>query len=178
MNSQNKIWIAIGVVAIVLIAWLALRPHPTKLSGALSCGDGTATCLPALELTGALLSTNPSLQIDAGSMTDLGTLKIGSSGSSVSQIINTTCDIPGNASVAATSTKNFDCAISGVQSGDKVYVTEQASSTLATQYVIKGATASTTNGFVTFSVLNLTGAAAVPSATPGFGSSTQVLIVR
>lgn len=89
-----------------------------------------------------------------------------------------TCSILANASVAATSTANFDCAFTGVRSGDVVVVTQVSSSTVASQYVIKGANASSTADFITFSVLNLTGAAATPAATNGFGSSTQVLIFR
>lgn len=89
-----------------------------------------------------------------------------------------TCTILADASVAATSTKNFDCAFTGARSGDIVVAALQASSTLASQYVIKGVTASSTADYLTFSILNLTGGAAVPAATNGFGSSTQVELFR
>lgn len=97
--------------------------------------------------------------------------------SNIAKILSGTCTILANTSIAATSTANFDCAITGVTPGDIVTVASQASSTLASQFVIKGVTASSTAGFVTFSMLNLTGAAAVPAATVGVGSSTQYQIV-
>lgn len=107
-----------------------------------------------------------------------GTMTIGTSGSALSVVAKGTCTILANASVAATSTKNFDCAFSGVRAGDTVMAHLSASSTLASQYVLKGYVASSTNDYITFSILNLTGAAAVPAATNGFGSSTEIIILR
>lgn len=107
-----------------------------------------------------------------------GGARIGEFGTAFAHVKTGTCSILANASVSATSTKNFDCAFDGVKAGDKVFVHQVASSTLASQYVIKGYVASSTDGYITFSILNLTGGAAVPAATNGFGSSTEVSVFR
>lgn len=104
--------------------------------------------------------------------------KNGTAGTNYKLIKNGTCTILADVSVAATSTKNFDCAFTGVQSGDLVFAHLAATSSLASQYEIKGVTASTTNGWITFSLLNLTGTSATPSNTVGVGSSTVVQIFR
>lgn len=101
-----------------------------------------------------------------------------STASTLSYVQKGTCTILANSSVAATSTANFDCVAAGVEDGDTVFVTQAASSTIASQYVIKGAVASSTDGYITFSILNLRGTAATPAATNGFGSSTAYLIIR
>ena len=105
-------------------------------------------------------------------------LAVGSSGTTIQKVIDTTCSIVANSSVPATSTRNFDCTVTGVVSGDRVTAMLAASSSVASQYVIKGVTASTTDGYVTISLLNLTGTAATPAATNGFGSSTLIRVTR
>lgn len=172
--TKTTIGTVIAFIVLVVLGWMVLGSHKADtLVGAVTnqCASGQ-TCLPSMELTGPVGSVLNALQVDAG------TFQLGATGNSLSLIQKGTCTILADASVAATSTKNFDCAFAGVNAGDTVFVTEQASSTLASQFVIKGATASSTTGFITFSILNLTGTAAVPSATNGFGSSTQVLILR
>lgn len=100
-------------------------------------------------------------------------------GSNIQFIKFGTCTIKADTSITATTTGAAECAFTGVKTGDTVFVTLNASTTLASQYVIKGAVASTTaDGFIRFSILNLTGGSAVPAATAGFGSSTAVLILR
>lgn len=89
-----------------------------------------------------------------------------------------TCTLLSNFSIAATSTRSVDCAISGVRSGDLVDLVLAPSTALAQQYVIKSSSASTTAGYASAQLINLTGGAAVPSATSGFGSSTVYKIYR
>jgi hypothetical protein len=107
-----------------------------------------------------------------------GKLTVGTSGTAFGPAFTGTCTLIANYSIAATSTGNVDCSVTGVVSGDKVFVSLPASTTIASQYAVKGVSASTTSGFITVSLLNLTGTAAVPATTNGFGSSTQYWIVR
>lgn len=99
-------------------------------------------------------------------------------GSIYTLIKSGTCTLLANTSITATSTGNVDCAITGIKSGDLVFMRLAASTTLASQYVMKSAQASTTNGYATVQLINLTGATAVPAATNGFGSSTAYQIYR
>lgn len=103
---------------------------------------------------------------------------LGNAGSAIAGINVGTCDILANASITASSTKNFDCAASGVVASDKIFVTASALTGVGAQYVIKGAVASSTSGWITFSLINLTGGDAVPAATVGFGSSTSYAAFR
>lgn len=73
-----------------------------------------------------------------------------------------TCNLIGGAGgVTATSTANFDCAVSGVQPGDTVLgdLGANAPFTVGGGFVISKAVASSTRGYITFTLLNLTGAA-------------------
>lgn len=90
-----------------------------------------------------------------------------------------TCNLVGSAyTIAATSSALFDCAATGVVSGDRVDV-GFATSTVATNLVgwlVTGAIASTTqNGWITIRVSNLTGASAVLPAE--LASSTSWTII-
>lgn len=90
-----------------------------------------------------------------------------------------TCSLVSSAyTIAATSSALFDCAATGVVSGDRVDV-GFATSTVATNligWLITGASASTTqNGFITVRVSNLTGASAMLPAE--VASSTNWTII-
>ena len=89
-----------------------------------------------------------------------------------------TCDLLANFSITASTTRNVDCAIADARSGDVVILNLAASTTLASQYVIKSSQASSSSGYGTAQLLNLTGGTAVPAATYGFGSSTQYTLLR
>lgn len=108
---------------------------------------------------------------------DATAIKIGgSNGSRIGPIIETTCNLQANFSITATTTRNVSCPVTGVVSGDNVWVTLPATTSIASQYVLVGAVASSTSGSVEVSLLNLTGTSATPAATVGFGSSTIVRI--
>ena len=107
------------------------------------------------------------------------TLTVGTSGTSMSQVLSGNCTLIGtDASVTASTTKAFDCAVSNVVSTDRVMV-QLATSTVANYggWAITGSKASTTAGFITVILQNLTGANAVPSVV-SLGSSTPYLIIR
>jgi len=108
-------------------------------------------------------------------------LVVGSSASAtnLSLVKTGTCSLIAVSSIAATSTGYAYCTgLTGVQSGDIVDITLTASTSLASQYVVKGVSASSTAGAIDVSLLNLTGAAATPAATNGFGSSTEYKVYR
>lgn len=155
--------LTIGVLVAIVIAIIGLFTPAGKTVATMFGGVTNYTVLSA-----------STLQVGPGCNNSYDTCQ----GSSITGLFKGTCTLLSDASVAATSTKNFDCAVTGVQSGDIVEAQLTASSTIASQYVIKGAVASSTSGWVTISLLNLTGAAAVPSATFGFGSSTNIQIFR
>lgn len=83
-----------------------------------------------------------------------------------------------DASQAASSTASYDCAITGVLPGDTVFATFATSTpSIVNGWSIQGAKASSTAGYVSILISNLTGTARVPSAT-GVGSSTNVMVIR
>lgn len=89
-----------------------------------------------------------------------------------------TCPLVSDSSVAATSTGTATCATSGSQVGDIVVIAGLATTTtkIAAQWAIVGTIAGSES--TTVRILNLTGTAAVPSATNGLGSSTPYSIFR
>lgn len=110
---------------------------------------------------------------------DTDVLRIGGTNGTRLAYLNTgTCSlIANNFTVAATSTVPMDCAVTGVVSGDGVFA--QFATSTATQYggwQIRGASASTTAGFVTISVVNGTGSSGVVPASTA--SSTKYIILR
>lgn len=130
------------------------------LTGASYFG-GTATT--TISTAGAIAT--PSLQVGL------------TSGTAITQIIKGTCSLVSDASIAATSTGTGTCATVGSLAGDKVFINLATTTTkVAAQYAIVGAVAGTDT--TTVRLLNLTGGAAVPSATDGLGSSTQYMIIR
>lgn len=89
-----------------------------------------------------------------------------------------TCFLLADFSITATTTRNVDCAITDAVAGDRIQLTLAASTTLASQYIVKSSQASSTSGFATAQLVNLTGGNAVPSATNGFGSTTEYRLFR
>lgn len=113
--------------------------------------------------------------LPANSPTNLGDVKAG------------TCSLIGlDVAQAASTTRPYDCAVTGMVSGDLVFFTEATTSaTYATTnapFRIVGAKASTTAGYITFGVENYFGASQAPGniggIQTGFGSSTEYLIVK
>lgn len=120
------------------------------------------------EAVGGTSNTNSDLKI-----TPPGSLSVGttSSATAFTFIKKGTCNLVGG-TIAATSTGFADCAVTGALAGDLVFATFATSSPGAT---IVGARASSTAGFITVKILNLSGASA---HTTAFGTSTAYLIVR
>ncbi len=109
----------------------------------------------------------------------------GNSGTIYSLIKNGTCNILANASIVATTSKNFDCRIpatgsfSGIKPGDYIRANLVGTTTVNSLLLLTGVKASTTPGWATFTISNLTGAAVTPATGAiGFGSSTPYQIFR
>lgn len=154
MNNKN---LTIGLVIAIIIAVCGLFfPQAQALLGRIG------TAFPN------------GISIGAGTVSTAGSLVIGASGSSINELKATTCDLIGtNASHAASTTIAYDCAVTGIASGD-VVMAQLATSTARGfgAWGIVGSLASTTSGFVTV-ILNNSGLAAVPSVS-SVGSSTQI----
>jgi len=104
-------------------------------------------------------------------------LQVGSSGTALTLVKSGTCSLVADTSITATSTGTGTCVTTGSLAGDVVMVSLATTTTkLSAQYIIIGTVATTDS--TTVRLLNLTGANAVPSATNGFGSSTQYQVFR
>ena len=106
--------------------------------------------------------------------------KVGQVGSQHSVILSGTCNILADSSITASTTGYADCVAAGVVAADKVFFTLATTSPFGTVYgyQVRGANASSTTGYITFSITNFTGANGIPGATALFGSSTQYWVVR
>lgn len=99
-------------------------------------------------------------------------------GTTFTGFVGSTCNLIGtDASQAATSTVAYDCAVTNLTSSFSV-IAQLATTTSVVAgktagWLISASGASTTAGFATVLVTNLTGAAAVPSVT-AVGSSTKI----
>lgn len=105
---------------------------------------------------------------------DVTAIKVGgTNGSRVGPIIVGTAAIIGASTVTATTSAAFDIAITGIVPGDIVQA-QLATSTTSTfaGWHIQTTVASSTAGFATLTLTNLTGANANPSVT-GIASSTS-----
>lgn len=159
---MNKIitWV-IGVVAVLAL----VISIGNSVGGNQSVSLGGTTNYDTVSAT--------SLQVGSGCGDSYSTC----TGTAITQILKGTCSLVSNTSIAATSTGTGTCAISGLVAGDKVFVSLATTTTkLAAQWAIIGTVAGTDSA--TVRLLNQTGTAAVPSATNGFGSSTQYWVVR
>lgn len=159
---MNKIitWV-IGVVAILAL----VISIGNAVGGNQSVSLGGTTNYDTISAT--------ALQIGSGCADSFSTC----TGTAVTQILKGTCSLVSDTSIAATSTGTGTCAISGLVAGDKVFVSLATTTTkMAAQWAVIGTVAGTDSA--TVRLLNQTGTAAVPSATNGFGSSTQYWVVR
>ncbi len=165
------------ILAVVLSVFVVVSgvTAATTISTNINTG-GTLTVTGVSTLTGASTLT--------------GGITVGSSGTAVTQLIKGSCTT-WNGGIAAgingmdgnhpaSTTEAYDCAVTGAVSGDLVFA-QFATSTFngsagQTTWLIAGAKASSTSGYITVLITNY-GPAAVPSVT-GVGSSTSYLIIR
>lgn len=105
-----------------------------------------------------------------------GGIKVGSNGSTVTQVIKGTGSIIGNRSLTASTTGAFDIAVTGAVSGDNCFAQAASTTQVSLGFSIIGCSASTTSGYITLLVNNATGGNAVVPYP--IASSTNYLIVR
>ncbi len=179
----------IAIVALVVgltVGHYFWSANNVAVGTSLSCSSGDATCLPAIKLTGSADTSAPSLSVDTGGISITGTsalaavtatsLSLGGA-TGLTFVKSGTCSLVSDASIAATSTGTGTCATSGSLAGDRVFIEIATTTTkVAAQYTVAGTVATTDS--TTVRLINLTGGAAVPSATNGFGSSTEYSIFR
>lgn len=164
--TKVNIALVVSVVALVIAGLLYFGGvKPSSMFGSVACDQ--TTCL-----AGGLRVTTGALESD-------GTFQAGASGSSITQLLKGNCALIGtDASQVGTSTAAYDCAVTGVVSGDTV-IAQLATTTsfiAARNWAITGAKASTTAGYITVMLTNL-GQTSVPSVI-GVGSTTSYIVIR
>lgn len=100
-------------------------------------------------------------------------LYVGNLGSYIKQVNEGTCTLTGITTVATSAVGSATCAATGVKSGDLVQV--RAPSTITYGWQIVGASASTTDGYITVTVSNTSATTTVPTTTK---SGVQYLTTR
>lgn len=154
-----------GLVAIVIAigAIVYIQHTPNKLGG--------VSNVDTLSATGLQVGTNCN---SSGSTCG---------GTTISQLLSGTCNAISYSSLSASSTLRVDCAVTGVVSGDKVFVSLPVSNKAGALNVgangivlAGGAAASSTSGYISFDLFNASGAAT--SSYPQASTSVQYWVVR
>lgn len=151
-QSNKGLWVALVAVAIIAVGSLVcVLVQKAPLPGGITNYDEVDTT---------------ALRVGGTNSTRLGLLSFG------------TCSLIANTfTVAASSTVPMDCAITGVVSTDGVFAQFATSSQIGLGgWSIRGASASSTSGFITLSVVNGTGASNVIPAS--LASTTKYIVLR
>ncbi len=171
-TSNRNLWIALVVVAIIAIGGCF---YPQVQKAVSHIGLAGETNYNTLGVTG--LKVGASCGDSFGSSTAAGCRP-------TAHLIVGTCALLGlDVSQAASTTVPYDCAVTGVTSSDNVIASFSTTTAVSVgwagqpSWLISGAKASSTAGFITIGLTNLSGAAKVPSAT-NIGSTTQYVIFQ
>lgn len=157
MNQKDSIarWgVLIAIVIAVVAMFLPILPDGQSAFGAITTG------------------TNFKYGISVGNTSSLGVAP-----TNIAKILGGTCSlIASSFTVAASTTVPMDCAITGVVSTDLVFG-QFATSTQIGQggWAVRGASASSTAGFITLTVVNSTGASNIIPAS--IASSSKYIII-
>lgn len=160
--KKNIIALVALVIAILGVYLILFAPAKGTALGALGSPTNYSTISAA------------KMQIGTGCDNAFGTCQ----GTLVSQFQKGACTLLGaNTAQGATTTAAYDCVVSNVLPGDTVMI--QAATTSANGWLVVGANASSTAGFITLNLFNGSGTSRAPSAGGNqIGSSTQYLILR
>lgn len=147
MNKEN-ISLGLAVIAIVIALTSVFHPKPSVVTHSF----GGVTNYDEVDAT--------AIKIGGSSGTRVGPI-----------IVSTGSLIAPSFTVAASTTVSMDIAVTGVVSGDTVFASFATSTTAGNGWIVSGASASSTSGFVTLRVTNFTGAsniipASLASSTP------------
>lgn len=164
---MNKIIVGVLVVLALVLGYFVGSYTTSKTFGA------TGTRFP----NGiSANSTSPVAgEVRGTTLTATGSLTVGTNGSTIAELKGTTCNLIGtDASQVASTTVAYDCAVTGIASGDVVMAMLATSTPVggSSGWSISAAKASTTAGYITVLLYN-NGVAAVPSVT-SVGSSTNI----
>lgn len=109
-----------------------------------------------------------------------GKFTLGSSGTALTNIIATTCTGIVYASLGATTTAPIDCAVTGALTTAKAVILElpsgQPAAGIVRNLIVTGGHASSTAGYVTANITNLTGTATTSYAQAT--TSMKVLVIQ
>lgn len=175
--------ILIGATAFVSVLALCLASYGVLVGGQSGQQDLSEIQSQISKLERKVFATGGTTNYDNMAVRGLqvGTTTFGTGNSneattSISRLLMGMCELIGtNVTVTASTTAPFDCVAPGVITTDFILsgiaTTTKFTTANSNGFIIVGAAASTTNGFITFLVSNATGSGRNPS-TSGFGSST------
>lgn len=174
--KTNKFIVIAVVVALILGATAIYRTLGHGVDGLAAATPGSLLIeqySPYVNQNGGISSALP---IQTTSTVTAADISVGTSGTNFTGLVGGSCNLTGmDASQAATTSRAYSCTgITGLTSSFKVIASLSTSTPAALAgWHIVGAKASTTAGAADIVIANLTGAAAVPSAT-SVGSSTSI----
>lgn len=150
--TNSKLWIAMVVVTIIAVG---------------------GYFAPARNAVQATLGGMPFLEVQYFQKG----LAIDSRGTVLKKVLTGTGTlIYSNSSVTASTTKAFDIAVAGVTVNDNVFVQTATTTAASLGWHIQGASASSTSGYITVIVANLTGATG--NVPRNIASSTNYLVIQ
>jgi hypothetical protein len=164
-NQIRNLWVALIAVAIIaIVGWF------TPAGQLVVERAGAITGVSNYDNLGVL-------SLKVGSGCNGGNTYPGCTGTKVSKVLRGTGSLIGSPSIAATSSAPMDIAVTGVVAGDNVFVSMATTSRVSTgvNWLVCGASASSTSGFITVNVCNNSGIAGIPPI--GATSSLQYWIV-
>lgn len=199
MTNNVKLGIALAVVAVVAAFFVGHTFGTPNVSDAIGVGAPGTTLpienyVPAILYNGGYYSTlgittTGDVSAAAGTFTGAvaltSTFQLGSAGTALSELKSGTCTIFAYATtIAASSSAQVDCsggaaltAISGIQSGDRIFASLASTTSSAGMGLnIEWVAASTTAGYITMMINNATGAVFTWASTAS--SSIPYLVVR
>lgn len=164
MDSSNKtLWVALIAVAIIAIGGYF---YPAALSSFGAAIDSSTNF--------GKLGT---AQLKVGTNCDNGNKYSSCTATAINGLNWGTCSLIGDVySVNASTTKAFDCAVTGAVSTDVVLAGFATSTAAGQGWRVTGASASTTAGFDTFTIANESGVTAVIPAS--LASTTKYINLR
>lgn len=185
--SLKKEYIGYGAVLLFGLLMSAMAASAASTISTNISTAGTLTVDTTSTLTGAV-SMGATLSVTGATTlasTTATTFKIGQSGTATTLALNGTCALLGaNLAVAATTTQAFDCTVAAAVAGDRVFVSLATTTPTTNEgWKLHGANASSTSGYITILLTNLTGGTVSPAAGGNAGanswaSTTQYWIVR
>ncbi|MFH1326392.1 MAG: hypothetical protein ABIH48_02900 [Candidatus Falkowbacteria bacterium] len=154
--AANLLTVQDGGTAILTIAdgGATTLAGATSVTGTLAATSTTITS--DFQRALSVLDTNgvPILEVDTINQRASTTgISVGASGTAITGIFTGTCSVdPQSISIATSSLVASSCAATGVESGDKVFVTPPTSN--YDWLVLQGASASSTSGYIEISLFN------------------------